>query len=247
MKKANVFLTVVPAAVILFSCGCTELETRSGQHPQVLNKVITKKVEIEYLLYLPKDYGKSDKEWPLMMFLHGAGERGSDLNKVLVHGPARLASEGKDFPFIIISPQCPTGDWWGNKVDELAALCDYIADTYAVDKNRLYITGLSMGGYGTWQMIEKHSDKFAAAAPICGGGNTALAKHRLKDIPIWVFHGAKDNAVPLEESEKMVKALKDSGNEQVKFTVYPEAGHDSWTETYNNPELYEWFLEHRIE
>ncbi len=247
MKKANVFLTVVLAAVILFSCGCTELETRSGQHPQTLNKVITKKVDIEYFLYLPKDYGKSDKEWPLMMFLHGAGERGDDINRVKSHGPARLASEGKGFEFIIISPQCPRKDWWSNKTDTLITLLDHIIDNYKVDKSRVYLTGLSMGGYGTWKLAGNNPGRFAAIAPICGGGDRVIGKYRLKKMPIWVFHGAKDNVVPLEESEKMVKALKDGGNEQVKFTVYPEAGHDSWTETYNNPELYEWFLEHRIE
>lgn len=247
MKKANVFLTVVLAAVILFSCGCTELETRSGQHPQVLNKVITKKVEIEYFLYLPKDYGKSDKEWPLMMFLHGAGERGDDINRVLAHGPARLASEGKDFEFIIISPQCPRKGWWSNKTDTLITLLDHIIDNYKVDKRRVYLTGLSMGGYGTWKLAGNNPGRFAAITPICGGGDRAIGKYRLKNMPVWVFHGAKDNTVPLAESKKMVKALKDGGNEQVKFTVYPEAGHDSWTETYNNPELYEWLLEHRIE
>jgi len=249
MKEADMkklCFVLVLAGVILFCRFTEETVMQSGQHAQFFEKEIIKKAQLDYWLYLPEDYGTEGKTWPLLMFLHGMGERGSDINQVLAHGPARLASEGKGFPFIIISPQCSEGDWWGNKVDELVALCDHIADTYAVDKNRLYITGLSMGGYGTWEMVEKHPDKFAAAAPICGGGNTALAKHRLKDIPIWVFHGAKDDEVPIKKSEEMVEALKQAGNKNVKFTIYPETGHDSWTEAYNDPELYEWFLEHSI-
>ena len=243
MKKVCLLLLCLAC---VFVNGCEETVTQPGQHAQTFEKEIVKKAQLDYWLYLPKDYGTEGKTWPLLMFLHGAGERGSDLNQVLVHGPAKLASQGKDFPFIIISPQCPKGHWWGNKVDELIALCDHVADSYAVDKDRLYITGLSMGGYGTWALIQRHPDKFAAAAPICGGGDTSLAKHYMKDIPIWVFHGAKDNAVPIRKSEEMVEALKQGGNENVKFTVYPEAGHDSWTETYNNPELYEWFHSHPI-
>ncbi len=243
MKKICFFVLCLACVYVI---GCEETVTQPGQHAQFFEKEIVKKARLDYWLYLPEDYGTESKTWPLIMFLHGSGERGSDLNKVLVHGPARLASEGKDFPFIIISPQCPDGDWWGKKVDELVALCDHVADAYAVDENRLYITGLSMGGYGTWQVIGRYPNKFAAAAPICGGGNTALAKHYMKDIPIWVFHGAKDDAVPIQKSEEMVEALKQAGNKNVKFTVYPEAGHDSWTETYNNPKLYEWFLEHTV-
>lgn len=245
MKKLYFVLVLT---VIVLLCGCAEdkVVSEPGRHAMSFNKSIKKDISLNYWLYLPADYGKAEKKWPLMMFLHGAGERGDDLNQVLAHGPARLASEDKDFPFIIISPQCPKGDWWGNKADELVALCDHVADTYAVDENRLYITGLSMGGYGTWQVIGMYPNKFAAAAPVCGGGNTAIAKHYMKDIPIWVFHGGKDNVVPLRKSEEMVDALKKCGNKKVKFTVYHEAGHDSWTETYNNPELYEWFLEQHL-
>jgi len=236
--------------VVILLCGCVEEKKvvvgEPGLRAMSFDKSIKKDISLKYWLYLPADYGKAGKKWPLMMFLHGAGERGDDLNQVLAHGPARFAHEGKDFPFIIISPQCPEGDWWSNKVDGLVVLCDYVADTYSVDKNKVYITGLSMGGYGTWEMIGRHPNKFAAAAPICGGGNTALAKHYMKEIPIWVFHGGKDNVVPLNKSEEMVEAIKRAGNKNIKFTVYPEAGHDSWTETYNNPELYEWFLEQSI-
>lgn len=212
------------------------------QEAETLKKEITKAIDCEYLLYLPKDYGQTDRAWPLMMFLHGAGERGDDLNKVKVHGPPKLIEQGKDFPFIIVSPQCPEGLWWPEKLDTLIALLDEIESKYAVDKGRVYLTGLSMGGFGTWSLACHQPDRFAAVAPICGGGLWFLAD-RLKDVPVWAFHGAKDSVVPLALSETMVGAAKMAGG-NAKLTVYPEANHDSWTVTYDNPELYDWFLSH---
>ena len=178
-----------------------------------------------------------------MLFLHGAGERGSDLNKVKKHGPPKLAGAGKDLGFIIVSPQCPDGDWWTEKGETLIHLLDDIQAGYAVDPNRVYLTGLSMGGYGTWTLGAAYPDRFAAMVPICGGGKRFMA-WKLKDVPVWAFHGGKDNVVPLSESEEMVDAVKRRGG-RAKLTVYPEAGHDSWTATYDNPELYKWLLGHR--
>jgi predicted peptidase len=148
-----------------------------------------------------------------------------------------------NLPFICVSPQCPSHSYWPVMNDELSTLLDEVIERYSVDTERVYLTGLSMGGYGTWHMSMLYPDKFAAIAPICGGGNPRLT-YLIKDIPIWTFHGAKDTTVPIKETEDMVNALKDIGS-SVKYTVYPEAKHDSWTETYNNPELYEWFLSHR--
>ncbi len=193
--------------------------------------------EMDYLLSLPKDYDKQEK-WPLLLFLHGAGERGSELDKVKVHGPPKLIAAGRDIPMIVVSPQCPAEQWWN--IDALLALLDSIEKTHKVDKERIYVTGLSMGGFGTWSLASRAPERFAALVPICGGGEPYWAE-RFSHVPIWVFHGAKDAAVPLIRSEVMVEALrKKKGNP--KFTVYPEAGHDSWTETYNNPELWDWLL-----
>ncbi|MFS0518275.1 prolyl oligopeptidase family serine peptidase [Nostoc sp. UIC 10607] len=178
---------------------------------------------------------------PTILFLHGAGERGSNLDNVKRHGVAKIVEQQSDFPFIVISPQCPQGEYWN--VKRLGTLLDEVIASYPVDPNRVYLTGLSMGGYGTWHLAAVQPERFAAIAPICGGGNPQAAR-KLKNLPVWAFHGAKDNVVPLSESEIMVSALKAcDGN--VKFTVYPEANHDSWTQTYNNPELYEWFLRHQ--
>jgi len=226
------------------SMAAKEKSGSGGQSEQLFQKEITKKVSLKYLLYLPKGYGeKKDQKWPLMLFLHGAGERGDDINLVKKHGPPKLIDAGKEFPFIVVSPQCPTSSWWPEQVDALVALLDDVQSKYAVDSSRVYLTGLSMGGFGTWTLACRYPDRFAALAPICGGGERYLVS-RLKNVPVWVFHGAKDPVVPLQSSSEMVEALKKAGG-NVQFTVYPDAQHDSWTETYNNPKLYEWFLSHR--
>lgn len=198
-------------------------------------------LELGYLLYVPKDYSK-DKAWPLVVFLHGAGERGTNVEKVKVHGLPRLIAEGKDFEFIVVSPQCPPDKWWVGMDSHIIALIDETMDKYNVDKDRVYLTGLSMGGYGTWSIGAGYPERFAAMVPICGGGQPFLA-NKLKDVPVWAFHGAKDNVVPLSESQKMVDAVNATGG-NAKLTVYPEAQHDSWTQTYANPQLYTWLLSH---
>ena len=247
--KTEILTTMFITLITLFSMSCTSskelTKVNLGQHPQVFEKEIRKTVQANYLLYLPEDYLTSQKDFPLILFLHGAGERGNDVSKVEIHGPPKLiAKEGKSFPFVIVSPQCPKEDWWtsGKQLDILNAFLDDILENYRIDKDRIYLTGLSMGGYGTWSLSAAHPDRFAAIAPICGGGNTWDAR-RVANLPVWVFHGAKDQVVPIEKSEIMVAALEKTGG-SVEFTVYPETGHDSWTETYNNPDLYEWFLKH---
>ena len=193
-----------------------------------------------YLLYKPKlkKDNKTNPKLPLLVFLHGRGERGSNLNLVKKHGPAKIV-ENKDLPFIIASPQCPRTDlWWKPKI--VAGLVDDVLQKHPVDPDRVYLTGLSQGGFGTWATAAQYPDKFAAAAPICGGGKTAWAK-KYGTLPIWNFHGDADDVVPVRLSRVMVDAIKQA-NGNVKYTEYPNVGHDSWTKTYRNPKLYEWFL-----
>jgi len=216
----------------------TAIASDSPQTSQHLDATV--KVQMDYLLALPKNYDKQDS-WPLVLFLHGAGERGDDLELVKMHGPPKLIGEGKEFPFIVVSPQCPKDVWW--EPIELTALLDQVVKTHNVDKDRIYVTGLSMGGFGTWRLAAFTPDRFAAIAPICGGGEPYWAR-RFSHLPTWAFHGAKDQGVPLERSQEMIDAMKEKGGEP-KLTVYPEAGHDSWTETYNNPEFYKWLLEQK--
>ena len=212
----------------------------SAQVPKHFEGKIALTVKLDYLLFLPQGYEASAKRWPLMLFLHGSGESGSDLAKVKIHGPPRIVESKPDFPFILVSPQSPRMGW---NVETLNALLDDITQHYRVDPDRVYLTGLSMGGYGTWSLAAAHPERFAAIVPICGGGNPADAA-KLASLPVWVFHGAKDPTVPLERSKEMVEAIKSAGGNP-RFTIYPEAGHDSWTETYNNPELYQWLLEQK--
>lgn len=205
---------------------------------------ITKQLELDYLLYLPDGYREDAPQgWPLILFLHGMGQRGDDLELIKKHGIPKIVEERNDFPFVAVSPQCKESSYWPMELESLIALLDDVVTRYNVDAGRIYLTGLSMGGYGTWLLATAYPERFAAIAPICGGGFPVMAS-RLKDVPVWAFHGAKDETVPLSESERMVHALKACGGE-VRFTVYPQAGHDAWTETYDNPELYEWFLRHR--
>ena len=245
MKKD--WILVFLLVLFLFS-DCEELETakvayKVGQYPKEFEKQIIITVGCKYLLYLPEGYNHSGDAWPMILFLHGAGERGDDLEKVKVHGPPKIVQGRKDFGFIVVSPQCPSRSWWPNDVEMLKSLVDDICAKYNVDEERIYLTGLSMGGYGTWSLACEYPERFAAIAPICGGGEPFLSS-KLRNVPVWAFHGAKDNLVPLEESEQMVEAIKKAGG-QAKLTVYPDAGHDSWTATYENPELYEWFLKHK--
>ncbi len=239
MDKRN-FLIMITMILSLIGCSTTSKLIVGNQSPKKFEKEIKKKIDVNYLLYLPENYEQETKNYPLMLFLHGAGERGDDLQKVAIHGPTKLIKQGKEFPFIIVSPQCPENQWWD--IESLDLLLKDISRQYRVDENRVYLTGLSMGGYGTWAMAMEYPHRFAAIAPICGGGNPVTAE-KIKHLPTWVFHGAKDDVVPLKNSQDMVDALKEAGGD-VKFTIYPEAQHDSWTETYNNPELYEWFLSH---
>ncbi len=225
-----------------FGCDMKAQDSPPGQTEHTLK--ISPTSEIKYLLYLPEGYtADTSQAWPLMLFLHGAGERGDNLDLVKRHGPPKLVANGQDFPFILVSPQCRQGNYWS--APALQALLVSIEQQYAIDPSRIYLTGISMGGYATWDLAIRMPDKFAAIAPVCGGGNAAKACN-IKEVPVWAFHGAKDDLVLPGETIKMVQALRGC-NGDVKFTLYPEADHDSWTVTYNNPEIFEWFMGHQNE
>ena len=239
--------------IILASLCCAiGLSANPPMQTKVTFKSETKQeTSIQYLLYLPEKYpAQPDAKWPLLIFLHGAGERGDNLERVKVHGPPMLIDKGKHLPFIIVSPQCPRGQVWN--VATLNALLDDLIKKHRIDTPRLYLTGLSMGGYGSWSWGIQQCDRFAAIAPICGGGNfikaynAAGAKGKaMRTLGVWAFHGGKDTVVPPGESERMIAALKKFGHPNPKLTIYPEARHNSWTKTYDNPELYEWFSKHQ--
>lgn len=190
-----------------------------------------------YLLFAPANYDQQEK-WPLIVFLHGSGERGDDLELVKKHGPPKIVEDKPDFEFTVVSPQVPANSRW--EPEKVGQVIDQAVKSLKIDVDRIYLTGLSMGGSGAWNTAARYPDRFAAIVPICGKGDPDTAE-TIKSIPCWVFHGAKDSPESVKYNEEMVAALKKAGG-QPKFTLYPEADHDSWTESYNNPELYQWLL-----
>lgn len=201
--------------------------------------------EIGYLLYLPKDYdATSDKLVPAMLFLHGRGESNGTLSQVAAWGPPKLVRAGLDLPLLVVSPQCPKEDLWNSEVQlkRLIELMDEITSNYAIDENKMYVTGLSMGGDGSWALSALHPKKFAAVVPICGVGEVQTAE-QIKDIPIWVWHGEQDPAVPFGKSVAMVNAIKEAGGTSIKFTTLEGVGHNCWAAAYATPQLYRWMLE----
>ena len=222
-------------------CDAQPAERQVAQRLVLENRALS---EMKYLKYLPPSYDSSEEEWSLLLFLHGAGERGDDLELVKVHGPPKMIEQGRDFPYVVISPQCPEEVWWS--LETLHALVNEVVESHRIDRSRIYVTGLSMGGYGSWGLAYTYPETFAATAPICGGGDPEKAP-LMKDIPTWVFHGAKDEIVPLQRSQDMVDALEAAGG-NVRFTVYPEAGHvRAWENAYGDPELWAWLSAQRKE
>ncbi len=251
----------IPVILLVLLLGSSPVQaqitpTPGKQTPQQVRVGVTEtrkgKFDVPFLLYVPENYDPDGEPLPLLLFLHGAGERGKggeELDRVAIHGPPKLAKAGKDLPFIVVSPQAPEGEGWQAIIeawqpDILNALLDRLERELNVDKSRVYLTGLSMGGFGSWRFAAANPERFAAVVPICGGGEPDKMAESLAKVPIWAFHGAKDNVVQLEKSQEMVDAVKAAGGE-IKFTVYPDAGHDSWTATYDNPEVTEWLLKHR--
>jgi predicted peptidase len=213
-----------------------------------------------YRLLKPTQYD-SQVKYPLVLFLHGAGERGDDNIRQLVHGMNDFASDETmaKYPCFVVAPQCPKEQKWvdvnwsatghampARAADPLRLTMEAIAaleKQFSIDPARIYVTGLSMGGYGSWDAIARYPDRFAAAAPICGGGDPAQAG-RFAQLPVWAFHGGKDGVVKPQRSREMVEAIKAAGGTP-KYTEYPDAGHDSWTATYKDPEFFAWLFAQR--
>ncbi|MBQ3388388.1 MAG: dienelactone hydrolase family protein [Thermoguttaceae bacterium] len=196
---------------------------------------------LSYWLFNPSDDSACTPQgYPLMIFLHGSGEKGN-ANAVKSYGPPMLVgtSAGETWPFITVSPVCPKGATWS--ASQLLTLIDQIASELPVDTSRIYATGLSMGGHGVWDLLIAAPEKFAAAAPLCGWSNTAYAS-LLVDIPIWAFHGTSDPNVSYQRSVEMINAIRTAGGTKAQITLYEGVGHNCWTVTYNNPDLYTWFL-----
>lgn len=222
-------------------------QDRPADGKQVEQMLKTTVGEVPYLLYLPKTYSQDDqKQWPLVLFLHGRGESNGPLDLVAKWGPPKFAKRGDELPFILVSPQCPRDGYWNDETRQkgLVELLDHITSKLRVDQKRVCLTGLSMGGYGSWQLAADHPERFSCVVPVCGGGKPETAES-LKSLPIWVFHGDKDRAVPFGRSVEMVDAIKEAGGTKIRFTTFEHVGHNCWSSTYAMPELYKWMLQHK--
>jgi len=193
-----------------------------------------------YLLYRPREY-EHQEEWPLLIILHGASARGDSLTKLKKHTPIQYVVRDGKLPFVVAAPLCPARKKWESSL--LNAFLDELLQNRSLDPDRIYLTGISMGGYGAFQFAKDYPNRLAAVAPVCGGGKPEWAE-TLRRLPVWAFHGAKDRVVPLRSSENLMKELKRITANEARYTIFPNAGHDIWNQAYNNPELYEWFLSH---
>lgn len=231
MKKIKLIVLIL-FITILFSAVHAQQKSYTTQ--------ITVKTKMNYLLYIPQE--KSEL-MPLLVFLHGGGESGDDIEKVKKHGSPKLIEAGKEFPFYVLSPQNPyEKGFWDDRV--IYNLMQKIIHENSIDTNRIYLVGLSRGGYGAWRLAMNNPDVFAAMAVICAASAPENYTGWVKNIPVWIFHGKKDETVPFSESVDMAMALEKEGAD-VKLTLYPEAGHDAWTQTFENEEFFDWLLKHR--
>jgi predicted peptidase len=230
-----------------------------GQHPYTIDLTVvnaqglTHTATISYLLYLPGRYGQDpQQQWPLVLYLHGSDVWGNDPEELVASGLPRLLTSTLDFPAIVLSPQVPTDTvWWGAELDIVSALLDQVQANHAVDAKRIYLTGLSAGGFGAWALAMREPQRFAAIVPVAGGWNSendTVPRNIcvIKTVPIWVFHGAQDDIVLPKKAQLMVNALKKCGVD-VRFTLYPDANHrESFERAYDDPELYAWMFDQHL-
>lgn len=204
---------------------------------------VTTHVTLNYLLHLPPSINNGAMH-PLIVYLHGSGKRGSDPNLIKTNGLPKILEDQPDFPFVVLSPQCPTNRHWVFLAVEFYALLNDILNRYPVDSLRVYLTGLSMGGTGTWHFAAHAQGYFAAIAPLCADGYRRLAE-RLTHTPIWAFHGELDDVVPVERTKTLVETVNQLGGE-ARLTTYPDLKHEIDAVTYANPDLYTWFLQYQL-
>ncbi|NVD45161.1 phospholipase [Qipengyuania atrilutea] len=250
MNSSRTLLFPLLSATLLVCSGCAstgplraEPLHQVGQHPH--ERLADEGYAFQ--LFLPRSLSGEDEKtgaWPLMIFLHGSGERGDDVARVKVHGPPKHADRDPDFPFILISPQLPAEQDWD--IMKLEAILAHALETLPVDPQRIYLTGLSRGGHATWRWGAAEQDKFAALAPVAGRGDPETAC-RLTDIPVWAFHGDRDDVVIPEGSFAMSRAIRACGGRMSKLTIYPDLGHNAWDPAYADPELYLWLLSQRLD
>lgn len=235
--------------ILFFSFFVSSLCCQQGLQAQSIQGVATSTYSKEsvcnyqYALFKPSNNQAAiNGQYPLIIALHGAGERGNDLQLLRKHGVLKLAERQSDFPFYVLAPQCKKGDFWD--AVSLKSLLDEITNQYAIDTTRIYATGYSMGSYGVLDMAVRYPTTFAAIAPICGASERhAFQAHKLADTPCWLFHGLFDIAIAPTKTYKLYLALKRKNATQVKYTLYPFKSHNAWTKAYQRSGLFNWFLQ----
>ena len=260
MKKKPFFIAIAFIAALFF----TTVQGQEYKKELFINGHDTLLLRVMY----PNNFNP-DQSYPLILFLHGAGERGNDNDKQLVHGASFFAdsTNREQFPAVVIFPQCPEKDYWArietttdaqgkrsfffkpkleptHAMTILLAYLDQLLQQKWTEQSRIYLGGLSMGGMGTFELLYRKPDVFAAAFPICGGGDPETTKIYAKKVPVWVFHGEVDAVVPIELSVKMVESLKNNGAEP-RFTIYPEVNHNAWDYVFQEKDLLPWLFSNR--
>lgn len=242
-----VLLAPLFACVAPLASGAAPAPLVAGQFPQPA----LAEGGYPYQLFIPRaaagipDAARDEDEqarWPLLIFLHGSGERGADIARVKAHGPPKIADRDPDFPFILVSPLLPAEEDWD--IAKLDAIVDDITARLPIDPERIYLTGLSRGGHATWRWGALEPDRFAALAPVAGRGDPATAC-ALTDIPVWALHGDRDDVVVPEGSFAMARAIRACGGLRSRLTIYPDLGHNAWDPAYDSPALYLWLLQQR--
>jgi len=234
---------------VFFSCeNKIDNNSMSNKNNETFDTMVQIPIKLHYALYTPDNYHNADADFPLVLYLHGVGERGEDLTKLELNGIPELISKGNNFPFLTLAPQCPEFGWWSRAeyVEALASLVKEITKTHKIDAKRIYATGLSMGGYGTLALAKKYPQLFAAIIPICGGLEDHSDIEVLKDLPMWLFHGDQDQTHPVERSI-IIRDLLKPVSKEIKLTIYEGVGHNSWDATYSNDQIYDWLLSHKKE
>lgn len=249
MRKLSSLSVLLVTALLIAASGGGPAGAK--EHEKSVTGFINKTIEHNgrvhpYVVYVPPGYDAS-RAWPVILFLHGAGERGTDgLKQTQVGLGAGIRFYQERYPAISVFPQClPEQRWSGEMAAMALKTLDATMKEYRCDPDRQYLTGLSMGGYGSWLIASEDPGRFAAVAPICGGGSPQEMASRLTKLPIWVFHGDRDRAVPVGRSREMVQAIKDAGGALIRYTEYPGVEHNSWDATYSNPEFASWLFEQR--
>lgn len=224
---------------LLLLIGLIMLQACAAQSHVVADELETvTKENLKYYLYYPEHYFDSEETFGLLLFLHGGGESGRALEEIKDTGPPKMLAEGKQFPFLILAPQNSHAKKWWN-TEAVIQLLDSVTGMNRVDKNRIYVSGLSRGGSAAWELATQYPDKFAAMAVVCGMTPLPYAHWIDQEMPIWVFHGDQDDVIDVEESDKMVAKLRDMGYD-IRYTRYKGVGHNAWDRAYTTDSLYTW-------